>query len=170
MAMLERNLTGNFSQVLDRLHSGVLDSNISATYEDGSDFRIGNVYCAVRMYERYSWFGGNRVAMSLTLVGDGDRHHRRREPGDVLQAQYSGRRILSGYAGPGGGQPVRQGGGAMEWWKAPNWEGPERNALRDERRREHWWERQEDERYRLDWGDLVGEALELLLDMIDAIT
>lgn len=75
MAMLERNLTGNFSQVLDRLHSGVLDSNISATYEDGSDFRIGNVYCAVRMYERYSWFGGNRVAMSLTLVGDGDRLH-----------------------------------------------------------------------------------------------
>ena len=71
MAMLERNLTGNFSQVLDRLHSGVLDSNISATYEDGSDFRIGNVYCAVRMYERYSWFGGNRVAMSLTLVGKG---------------------------------------------------------------------------------------------------
>ena len=52
----------------------------------------------------------------------------------------------------------------MEWWKAPNWEGPERNALRDERRREHWWERQEDERYRLDWGDLVGEALELLLE------
>lgn len=34
----------------------------------------------------------------------------------------------------------------------------------------HWWERQEDERYRLDWGDLVGEALELLLDIIDAIT
>ena len=65
---------------------------------------------------------------------------------------------------------MRQGGGAMEWWKAPNWEGPERNALRDERRREHWWERQEAERYRLDWGDLVGEALELLLDIIDAIT
>ena len=48
---------------------------VTATYEDGSDFRIGNVYCAVRMYERYSWFGGNRVAMSLTLVGDGDRLH-----------------------------------------------------------------------------------------------
>ena len=72
MAMLERNLTGNFSQVLDRLHSGVLDSNISATYEDGSDFRIGNVYCAVRMYERYSWSGGNRLSMTLTLVGDGE--------------------------------------------------------------------------------------------------
>ena len=65
---------------------------------------------------------------------------------------------------------MRQGGGAMEWWKAPNWEGPGRNTLRDERRREQWWERQEDERYRLDWGDLVGEALELLLDIIDAIT
>ena len=65
---------------------------------------------------------------------------------------------------------MRQGGGAMESWKVPNWEGPDRNAIWDERRRAHWLERQEDERYRLDWGDLVGEALELLLDIIDAIT
>ena len=75
MAMLERDLTGNFDRVLDRLHSGVLDGNLSATYESGTDFRMGNVRCAVRMYERYSWLGGNRVAMSLTLMGDGDRLH-----------------------------------------------------------------------------------------------
>lgn len=58
----------------------------------------------------------------------------------------------------------------MEWWKAPNWRARRETPSGTERRREHWWERQEDERYRLDWGDLVGEALELLLDIIDAIT
>lgn len=75
MAMLERNLTGNFNQVLHRLHDGVMNGSVSASYEGGSEFRMGSAVCAVRMYERYSWFGGNRVAMSLTLVGEGSRLH-----------------------------------------------------------------------------------------------
>ena len=27
----------------------------------------------VRVYERYSWSGGNRLSMTLTLVGDGEK-------------------------------------------------------------------------------------------------
>lgn len=75
MAMLERNLKGNFNQVLNRLHEGVMNGSMSASYEGGSEFRMGTAVCAVRMYERYSAFGGNRVAMSLTLMGEGDRLH-----------------------------------------------------------------------------------------------
>ena len=75
MAKFERTITGDFDDVLDRLHQGVLEGSSSASYEDGSDYVAGDVRCAVRVYERYSWFGGNRVAMSLTLVGDGDRLH-----------------------------------------------------------------------------------------------
>ena len=69
MAKFERALTGDFDAVLDRLHQGVLDGSMSASYEDGSDYAAGDVRCAVRVYERYSWSGGNRVSMSLTLVG-----------------------------------------------------------------------------------------------------
>ena len=62
----------------------------------------------------------------------------------------------------------------MEWWEDPNWEDPERKAIRDEQRRqarlEHWWERQEDGRPRLDWVDLAEGVLDLLLALIDAIT
>ena len=29
--------------------------------------------CTVRVYERYSMTGGNRLSMTLTLVGDGDK-------------------------------------------------------------------------------------------------
>jgi hypothetical protein len=71
MAKFERALTGDFDAVLDRLHQGVLDGSMSASYEDGSDYAAGDVRCAVRVYERYSWSGGNRVSMSLTLVGRG---------------------------------------------------------------------------------------------------
>ena len=71
MAKFERTITGDFDDVLDRLHRGVLDGSSSASYEDGSDYTAGDVRCAVRVYERYSWSGGNRVSMNLTLVGRG---------------------------------------------------------------------------------------------------
>ena len=71
MAKLERSFTGDFDAVLRRLHDGVLNGSASASYEDGSDYRAGDVRCAVRVYERYSWTGGNRVSLSMTLVGRG---------------------------------------------------------------------------------------------------
>ena len=46
---------------------------MSASYEDGSDCTLGTTRCAVRVYERYSWSGGNRVSLQLTLVGEGGR-------------------------------------------------------------------------------------------------
>ena len=73
MAKLERTLTGDFDRVLSRLEDGVLNGSMSASLEDSSDFTMGGTRIAVRMFERYSWSGGNRVAMSLTLVGDGSR-------------------------------------------------------------------------------------------------
>ena len=75
MAKLERILTGDFDDVLSRLERGVLDASVSATLEDTSYFTIGTTRVAVRMYERYSAFGGNRVAMCLTLAGEGDQLH-----------------------------------------------------------------------------------------------
>ena len=75
MAKLERNLTGDFDRVLSRLEDGVLNGSMSASLEDSSDFTVGNTRVAVRMFERYSWTGSNRVAMSLTLAGGGGRLH-----------------------------------------------------------------------------------------------
>ena len=75
MAKLERTLTGNFSDVLHRLDQAVLNGSMSASREDCSDFTIGPVRVAVRMYERYSALGGNRVAMCVTLAGEGNRLH-----------------------------------------------------------------------------------------------
>ena len=75
MAKLERNLEGDFDRVLARLHSGVMEGSMSASYEDGSDVTMGDTRCAVRMYERYSYTGKNRVALAMTLVGVGRQLH-----------------------------------------------------------------------------------------------
>lgn len=72
MAKLERTIHGDFDRVLDYLHDGILDGSVSASYEDGSDYISGSVRCAHRVYERYSYTGGNRLSMSLTLMGSGE--------------------------------------------------------------------------------------------------
>ena len=72
MAKYERRFTGNFLTVLSRLHDGILSGSVTASYEDGSDYTAGDVRCAVRVYERYSVSGGNRLSLTLVLVGRGD--------------------------------------------------------------------------------------------------
>lgn len=67
MAKLEQTLTGNFDELLSRLEDGILEGSISASLEDASDFRTENARCSVRVFERYSYAGGNRVSMNLTL-------------------------------------------------------------------------------------------------------
>lgn len=71
-AKFEKHLTGNFDEFLQRISDSVLNGSMSASYEDGSDWTSGEVRCAVRVFERYSAMGGNRVSMNVTLVGKGE--------------------------------------------------------------------------------------------------
>ena len=50
---------------------------MSAELEDSSDFRSKDARCAVRVIERYSFAGGNRVSLTLTFfaVKGDDRIH-----------------------------------------------------------------------------------------------
>lgn len=73
MAKYERQLTGNFDEFLTHLHQDITRGSVSASYEDGSDFSMGTIRIAVRVYERYSWLGGNRVSLNLTIMGEGSR-------------------------------------------------------------------------------------------------
>lgn len=72
MAKLEKRLEGDMDMWMDRINDGLLASSASATYEDGTDYTLGGVRVAVRVYERYSAFGGNRVSLSMTFAGDGN--------------------------------------------------------------------------------------------------
>lgn len=71
MAKFEKRLKGNFIDLLDRLDNDILKGSISASYEDGSDITAGQTKVAVRVYERYSMMGENRVSLNITLVDSG---------------------------------------------------------------------------------------------------
>ena len=107
MAKLERNLTGDFDALLEHLHRGLLRENASISCEDGSDYcSADGLRCAVRVYERYSMIGGNRVSLNLTLVGEGHFSlcdHFRRQSGCGFQDQYPGRGCVSGLCGEAAG-------------------------------------------------------------------
>lgn len=68
MAKYEAELTGNFYEILEAVNDAVISNSASATLEDKSDFSFDNAVCAVRVYERYSYSGSNRVSMNITLL------------------------------------------------------------------------------------------------------
>lgn len=72
MAKLERNINGNFDQLLFDIETGILNGSMSASLEDSSNFQSGNARCSVRIFERYSYAGGNRVSLSVTLFQNGE--------------------------------------------------------------------------------------------------
>lgn len=71
MAKFEYKFQGDFYTALRKLHNEILSGSITASYEEGSDYTAGNVRCAVRVYERYSMGGGNRLSLTVTLLGEG---------------------------------------------------------------------------------------------------
>ena len=75
MAKYEREFCGDFDAALAKIHDAVMNGSYSASYEDGSDYGNGDFRCAVRVYERYSAMGGNRVSLNITLFG-GDGEYR----------------------------------------------------------------------------------------------
>ena len=72
MAKLEQSLSGNFGEILSRIEDGILGGSVSATLEESSDFYSGDARCSVRVFERYSYAGGNRVSLSVTLFQNGN--------------------------------------------------------------------------------------------------
>ena len=73
MAILECELHGSFDQILRDIENSVLGGSMSASREDQSDFKGEHSQCAVRVYERYSMVGSNRVSLNLTLMKEDNR-------------------------------------------------------------------------------------------------
>ena len=66
---MEKTLQGDFDQWLQKIAEGIEKGSVSASLEETSDFRSGDARCAVRVFERYSWMGGNRVSMTVVMFG-----------------------------------------------------------------------------------------------------
>ena len=72
MAKIERSINEDFDQLLSNIENGILNSSISATLEGASDFQSGTARCSVRIFERYSYAGENRVSLNITLFQNGE--------------------------------------------------------------------------------------------------
>lgn len=72
MAKMERTLNGDFNEILSRIETGIMRGSVSASLEDHSDFSSGPTHCAVRVFERYSALGSNRVSLNVTLFQGAD--------------------------------------------------------------------------------------------------
>ena len=67
MAAFVKTLHEDFDSALSRIENGILNGSLSASLESKSDFYDGYSRCSVRVFERYSWLGSNRVSLSVTL-------------------------------------------------------------------------------------------------------
>ena len=73
MATFERTfIHQDFDALVDRVERIIAEGSISATLEDRADYTLGSARCAVRVFERYSYTGGNRVSMNVTLFQSGN--------------------------------------------------------------------------------------------------
>ena len=74
MAKFECTIPGRYSfdETLKYFHDYLSTCSVTASFEDGSNYQSGNLRIAVRVYERYTVMGGNRLSMTVTLATAGD--------------------------------------------------------------------------------------------------
>jgi len=66
MAKYEKTFEGDLDTFLAAVDASIVDQSATASIVDSSDVMVGATRVAVRVYERYSSFGGNRVSLNLT--------------------------------------------------------------------------------------------------------
>lgn len=73
MAKLERTVDHwQMGCLMQQLEEKILSNSLSANLEAGSDFEDGDARCSVRVFERYSMMGGNRLSLNVTMFQQGD--------------------------------------------------------------------------------------------------
>lgn len=72
MAAFERSVNADFDRTVQSVAEGVLSGSLSASLTDCADFSDGNARCSIRVFERYSFSGGNRVSLSVTFFQASD--------------------------------------------------------------------------------------------------
>jgi hypothetical protein len=90
VAKYEKIFTGDFNSILNKIEMGICTGSSTATLEDYSNFySYGHgARCAVRVFERYSYLGGNRVSLNITLFEADGRIHLSAITSGGSQAMY----------------------------------------------------------------------------------
>ena len=68
MAKLERVVYNeSLTSLKNRIEREIVEGSLSASLEEESEFSGGDARCCVMVFERYSWTGGNRLSLTVTL-------------------------------------------------------------------------------------------------------
>ena len=65
-------LTGDVGRFVTYLDEAITEGSATAKLEGSAERRIGDARMVVRVYERYSALGGNRVSLSVSVLAVGD--------------------------------------------------------------------------------------------------
>lgn len=71
MALYEQVLEGEVDSFVAHLDRSIPSSSVTTKLEGRADHRIGDARMVVRVYERYSAMGGNRVSLSISVLSVG---------------------------------------------------------------------------------------------------
>lgn len=72
MAKYVKNFHISFQRVKSFIENNFLNISSSLTKEDEEVFSVNETSCALIVYERYSFLGGNRVSLSVMIVGNSE--------------------------------------------------------------------------------------------------
>lgn len=72
MAKYVKNFNISFQRVKSFIENNFLNISSSITKEDEEVFSVNEISCALIVYERYSFLGGNRVSLSVMIVGNSE--------------------------------------------------------------------------------------------------
>lgn len=73
MAHFEQELHGDVDAFVAHLDRAIPTGSVTAKLEHAADHRIGDARMVVRVYERYSAMGGNRVSLCISVLAVEDR-------------------------------------------------------------------------------------------------
>ncbi len=88
VARYDMTLTGDVDRFLGHLDGTILSGSISANLEDSADHRLGDARMVLRVYERYSAFGGSRVSLSISVLAVGEQMSVTAIPSGGSQAMF----------------------------------------------------------------------------------
>ena len=71
MAAYECALIGDVDGFIQHLDGTITTGSVTANLEGSADQRLGDARMVMRVYERYSAFGGNRVSLSVCVLAVG---------------------------------------------------------------------------------------------------
>ncbi|CAI9418806.1 DUF6054 family protein [Nocardioides sp. T2.26MG-1] len=71
MAHHDQRLTGDADALVAHLDETIVSGSMTATLEHAVDHTIGDARMLVRVYERYSAAGGNRLSLSISVLAVG---------------------------------------------------------------------------------------------------